>query len=1137
MIEIKRARLDQTVRSKVHSRSKIFCSLAMLLCFVCVVTFISSLFEGNLRVRAAAPQGKNEVEKLRPPVMNLPRLASYSPVFSNSGPPAENLWRENPGIGMGESVAEIGAPPKLYRALSLNEMAQREVLRHAPMEFSKAARQTQVVITLPMPDGTFARFRVEESPVLAPQLAARFPAIRTYRGRGLDDETAITRFDMTPAGFHAIVLSARGTVIIEPEAHGPAGKYVSYDQRNEPQDAGSSNCLLFGAEQSLAQSQSRQFSDRVDESPSVTTGATLRTYRLALAATAEYTQIYGGGTVSGSLSAMTTTINAVNAIYERDLSIRLVLVNNETSIIFTNSATDGYTSDNATLLLTQNQAVLDQRIGPSNYDLGMVLDGHVFAFQPGRFIFQGAAQYQSACGNAQKGKGVSIFRSTEPSSTNAIYVLAHELGHMLGALHTFNGTTSDCGPSRFAQVAFEPGSGSTIMGYRGGLLPDGTYWPLCGTEELFSNDTYFHAASIEQIVNYTTFGQGSICPVRTDTGNNPPAVDAGPDYTIPAGTPFTLTATASDPDGDALTYCWEEYDLGDPGPPHTDNGNRPIFRSFAPTPNPARTFPQPSDILSGTSTFGESLPVTTRTMNFRVTVRDNRSGGGGVNSGAMRISVESRSGPFAVTQPSSLTTTTAGSTQTVTWDVAHTSSAPVSCANVRILLSVDGGVSFQTILAQNVPNNGAATITVPHAPTSTARVKVEAVGNIFFAISDTNFSITAAPSPTSTPTPPAGSATIQLSAADFSVNENDPTGAVSIVVTRNGDASSAAVIDYATSDTSGLVSCQTNGNGIASERCDYATAAGTLRFAANEQSKSIQIPIINDAYVEPLETFNISLRNPQGAVSGTVTNATITIQSDDTQGGTQNPIDHQSFFIREQYIDFLGRLSEEAGFNFWNDRMNNCLAGQVCDRTDTSQRFFQSDEFQERGFYVYRLYDALLGRLPKYVEFVPEVARLNGPQTVQEQRLGKDAYLLDFMNKNEFTARYGQHLSANHLTATDAAGFVNALCARSGITPAIKQNLISNLQGGFKDPARTLEDFILTAEMSSIGTLYYDRGFITMQYFGYLRRDPEAAGFDFWQNQLMGQNAPHRQDYRFMVGGFLQSDEYRFRFALIPSAP
>ena len=620
-----------------------------------------------------------------------------------------------------------------YRRITLNEAAQRALLRHAPMEFSKAARQTRLVTTVPMPDGTLARFQVEESPVMDSRLAALYPNIKTYSGKGLDDSSTTARFAVTPAGFHGIVLSNRGTVIVEPVAHGSAGEYVSYEPRDAPKEAGQFSCLL---------SKDAQTHNAVSANLGSLAGTKLRTYRLALAATGEYTQTYGGGTISGALATMTTLINAIDAIYERDLSIRLKLIDNEASIIFTNPATDGYTSDNANSLLTQNQTVLDQRIGAANYDIGFVLDGHVYAFQPGFFLFQGVGQFQSVCTNGQKGKGVTILRSIDPSSISAIWDVAHEMGHQFGALHTFNGSTEDCGPSRFAQVAYEPGSGSTIMGYRGGVAPNGTYLPLCTFEDLHSIDTYFHIASIEQILNFTTFGSGSTCGVLTDTGNNVPFVLAGPDYTIPANTPFTLTASASDADGDALTYCWEEYDLGAAGPPHTDNGNRPIFRSFAPVPSPARTFPQLSDILSGTQTFGESLPVTTRSMNFRVTVRDNHVGGGGVSTAAMRVNVSAGSGPFALTQPGAATTWAAGSNQTVTWDVANTSSAPVNCANVRVLLSIDGGNSFPFTLLSSTPNTGTATLTVPNMPGTTARVKVEAIDNVFFNISHV-FNITA----------------------------------------------------------------------------------------------------------------------------------------------------------------------------------------------------------------------------------------------------------------------------------------------------------------------------------------------------------------------------------------------------------
>ena len=698
-----------------------------------------SLFETEIRVRAAG-ESVGAILRGRP---RLSRRTTHrrSPQVSS----IDDLWqtsdrRPNQTSGAETETDRTQSPTRL----TLNELAQKKLLRLAPMEFT--ASQNQVVMSLPLPDGTFTRFRVEESPVMTASLAAHFPDIKTYRGRGLDDPTATARFDVTPAGFHAIVLSSAGTTIIEPAANGQPNQYVSYDQREAAPSAGAFSCVLLGAEQ--AQVQSKQLPrSNANLAPTV---ATLRTYRLALAATAEFTQTYGGGTVSGALSAITTLTNAVNAIYERDLSIRLVLVANEASIIFTNAATDGYTSNDVTPMLSQNQVVLDQRIGAANYDLGMVMDGHIYNFQPGKFIFQGAAQFQSTCSNGQKGKAATILRSTEPSTISAIWVVAHELAHLLGALHTFNSTLDDCGPSRFAQVAYEPGSGSTILGYRGGVLPDGTYFPLCFGDDLRSTDTYFHTASIEQITNYTTFGIGGDCPALTDTGNSPPVVDAGADYTIPANTPFALTATANDIDGDALTYCWEQFDLGAPGPPHTDNGNRPIFRSFAPVASPTRIFPQLSDILSASPTFGESLPTTNRTMNFRVTVRDNHAGSGGVSTAAMRVSVVSTSGPFAVTQPAASTSWQAGSTQTVTWNVANTASAPINCANVRVLLSIDGGLSFPYTLITSTPNSGTASIVLPNTPTASARIKVEAINNIFFNISVPNFTIT--PSSTLAPT-------------------------------------------------------------------------------------------------------------------------------------------------------------------------------------------------------------------------------------------------------------------------------------------------------------------------------------------------------------------------------------------------
>ena len=650
----------------------------------------------------------------------------------------DGLWsRLDPSIGVSHH-AGLAATEFVW-----NETKSAKVFRRVPKEFS--ANPRELVVTLPMPNGAFSRFRIEESPIMETALAARYPAIRTFRGQGIDEPSASTRFSITPLGFHAIILRENGTVFIAPISRARPNTYRSYEYQSSPNPSEHLICSISESEQRDSKLDGKQFHLSDSLAAAESNGRTLRTYRLAVAATAEYTQTYGGGTVSGGLAAITTTINAVEAIYERDLAIRLILVANEPNIIFTNPSTDGYTSDDIDAIQTQNQPILDARIGAGNYDIGHVIDGHPFISAPSRYFFQGRGDVGSVCVNGRKAKGASVFRDLPPDFANTIQVVAHEMGHQFGASHTFNGTTtSNCLNNRVPSTAFEPGTGSTIMAYRGTSGAHAGYFPICESEDLHSTDLYFHVASIVQIVNNIAGGTGSTCAGLIDTGNNPPEIDAGPDYVIPQGTPFALTATGSDLDGDQLTYCWEELDLGTPSPPSTDDGSRPIFRSFAPVPSPTRIFPRLQDILAGTSTFGESLPITNRSMNFRVTVRDNRSGGGAVSSDAMVLNVIGSSGPFSVTQPSSDTNWTAGTAQTISWNVAGTANVPTSCDRVRILLSIDGGTSFSTVLTDSAPNTGSAIVTIPNIATTTARIKVAAVGNIFFNISPGNFSIAAA---------------------------------------------------------------------------------------------------------------------------------------------------------------------------------------------------------------------------------------------------------------------------------------------------------------------------------------------------------------------------------------------------------
>ena len=434
----------------------------------------------------------------------------------------------------------------------------------------------------------------------------------------------------------------------------------------------------------------------------------------------------------------------VNGVYERDLAIRMVLVANNDAIIYTDPAADPYTNSNGSAMLGENTTNLNTVIMTANYDIG-----HVFSTGGG-----GVATLNGPCGG-NKARGVTGLTNPVGDAFSIDYV-AHEMGHQWGANHTFNGAVSNCsGGNRSSTSAYEPGSGITIMAYAG----------ICGNQDLarHSIDT-FHVKSLEVIVAYSQTGTGNTCAVPTATGNTPPTITSvgGTSFNIPKGTPFALTASGSDADNDTLTYDWQQYNLGGSttAVPNTDSDGtaRPIFRPYLPTETPTRYFPSLEYVLNNAnvppSTFdcgratpcltGELLPAITRTMNFQGIVRDNRLSGGGINTVSVQVAVDGNSGPFAVTAPNTNVTIGPGNFN-VTWNVANTTNAPVSAGVVKISLSTDGGNTFPTILSGATPNDGSQTVFIPPTNTTTARIKIEAVGNIFFDISDVNFTITTQP--------------------------------------------------------------------------------------------------------------------------------------------------------------------------------------------------------------------------------------------------------------------------------------------------------------------------------------------------------------------------------------------------------
>lgn len=641
----------------------------------------------------------------------------------------DGVWEETDGSLLQAQQDERRIMPAAFRPVRLNQVALNKLLSRAPLEFTAAARQLPVEMTLPLPEGSFASFRIVESPMMEPELAAKYPEIKTYAGQGIDDPTATVRFDVTPAGFHAIIITERGAIYIDPFAKNDRINHLSYYKRDLHRERNEFVCATGGQVERLA-------ALGATTQALVVTGGTLHRYRLALAATAQYTNFFrqaGDNDAQArarALAAMTTSMNRVNGIFEREVNVRMVFIANEDAIIYTDTTTDPYAEDgsgnNTDAIGGQNQTSLDMTIGNGNYDIG-----HVFGIGGGG----NAGGIGTVCG-ANKG-GAFTSRGNPTGDTFDVDFVAHEMGHQFGGTHTFNDSTNCDSGQYTAASAYEPGSGSTIMSYAG----------ICGTGNVQANsDAYFHIRSLEQIVA-TVNGHG--CDTEIATGNNAPTVNAGANFTIPQQTPFVLTATGNDPDGDALTFVWEQYDTGTASPPETDNGNRPIFRSFNPTANAARTFPQFASIVNTTTSPFETLPSTNRTLNFQVTARDNRAGGG-VRSAQMQVDVTTTSGPFRLTSPNAAASWPVGTTQTVTWDVAGTTGAPVSAANVRIVLVRDCETITPTsdcrnvapiVLAVNTPNDGSETIVVPNAVSNNARILIEAVGNIFFDISDNNFTI------------------------------------------------------------------------------------------------------------------------------------------------------------------------------------------------------------------------------------------------------------------------------------------------------------------------------------------------------------------------------------------------------------
>lgn len=618
----------------------------------------------------------------------------------------QSLWSSVDKNTISKSqILERTSSPSVHKIFNLNIEALRNILSDAPKR--ELLTSSNVIVEFPKSDGTLESFEIYEASNMAPELQAQFPEIRSYIGKSLVNPTSIIRFSVSPQkGLSSMLLNDGKTVFIEPYTI-DRNNYIVFINTIGDKHTNSFICETEDFDVEIPSIDTNTLGRNADDGQ-------LRTFRLALACTGEYAQ-YHGGTTGGALAAMNTSMTRVNGVFERDLAVRMEIVANNNLVIFLNPNTDPFTNNNGGAMLGQNQTTCDANIGPANYDIG-----HVFSTGGG-----GIAQLNSPC-TANKARGVTGSPAPVGDFFDIDYV-AHEMGHQYGATHTQNNSCQQTPSS-----AMEPGSASTIMGYAG----------ICPPNVQNNSDDYFHGVSILQMWNNVSAG-ASQCGAQSATGNTAPVVDAGPDYHIPKSTAYVLRGSATDDFGDALTYCWEQFDNESiPHPPASTATQGPVYRSLDPTSSPDRYMPAFNTVRSGSlATTWEVTPSVARTMDFRLTVRDNVINGGSTSSDVMEVTVEDVD-PFTVNTPPAWAS---GSNQTVTWNVGSTTNGTINCQTVNILFSTDAGVTFPTVLASGTPNDGSQQITVPSvADTPNARIMVEAADNIFYALTD-NFSISSNP--------------------------------------------------------------------------------------------------------------------------------------------------------------------------------------------------------------------------------------------------------------------------------------------------------------------------------------------------------------------------------------------------------
>ena len=623
---------------------------------------------------------------------------------------AQKLWNKTSDSNIEETVkSDRTSMPGKYILYSLDIDVLKTQLLQAPLDNSGI--KSNVELEFPNPDGGFEKYSFYESPIMEKGLADQFPDIKTYSAIGIDNPTAKMRVSFTQFGLHAMIIAGDLSTVYIDTYTKDLNNFIVY-RKSDITSTRLFECFFDNAnskktEETLKNSLPQQ---RLSD-------GFFRIYRLAVACTGEYATFHGG-TIAGAQAAIVVTVNRINLVYERDFSVKFSLVANNTSILYTDAATDPFNNTDANVLINQSQSQITATIGSGNFDIG-----HTVSTGGG-----GLAGLGVICVDSQKASGITGSGAPVGDPFDIDYV-AHELGHQFGCNHTFN---NFCGGNRNNGTAVEPGSGSTVMAYAGICAPN---------VQSLSND-YFSFISIQEAQAVIL---GTSCPIKSVNGNFAPIVEAGLDYTIPNGTAYILRGAATDANSDALTYCWEQNnsEVSTQAPISTSIVG-PNYRSNVPSTSPNRYMPNLTSVIANNlAPTWEVTPTVARTMKFALTVRDNRSPNGGQTGRDDMIVTTAAVGPFLVNSPNTAVSWVAGTNQTVTWAVAGTTINNINAAFVDILLSNDGGNTYPIVLASKVPNDGSETITVPNNVGATKRIMVRGYKHIFYDISNTNFSITA----------------------------------------------------------------------------------------------------------------------------------------------------------------------------------------------------------------------------------------------------------------------------------------------------------------------------------------------------------------------------------------------------------